>query len=389
MIHESDNHNEFLRRARQHISIVGGGAMSCPETRTSMFCDVEAARDWLNYDLRVTLQVADEELQHFERCFVNQHNQIVWTCDYNDMFRHLRLIFNDEKITSACFPQLTDVNELNDEDKCPLYHELGLPFFLSDEKIELGERGQAQFFHPDRLLTKFGYMLFCSMSNHAFSMLNNSKTNIFIVTIDQLLSNIYLAEVFSTFYNQSLQQRQGMQVIFHGNDNCRNILFVVNNQRTEVLKHIGLRSIFNCLQCYRCNAVCPVEQVAGKKSYNNIFTGPQACVLLPYMETEEGEKYTPEACVMCGRCEEVCPLHLSLRDMIVEARKDLLQRNITDRGQRQLIKRAGNMLQSRSNMNGCNLWKKIQFYSYVNPELKEEYSMPSFADKTFDKLQKK
>lgn len=388
MTYISAHHDAFLEKARCNISTLGSGTTSCPEMGTEVFANTDGARHYLNYELQETLQEADRELRRFAQGFVCQHNKVYWACDFNEMFCQMRTALNDEKIASACFPQFTDVNELNDEDKCPLYHELGLHFFLSDEKIELGETGQAQFFHPDRLLTDSGSMLFCSMSNHAFSLLNNGKTNIFIVTIDQLLRDTYFTEVYSTFCNLSSQQHQGMQVIYHGNGSCRNILFVVNNQRTEVLKHTGLRSIFNCLQCYRCNAVCPVEQVAGKKAYNNIFTGPQASVLLPYMETEEGEKYVPEACVMCGRCEEACPLHLPLRDMIVEARKDLLQRGITDKGQRQRIRRIYNILQNRDNMYRSRLWKKMRLHSFVNQTMEQEYAMPDFADKTFDKLQR-
>lgn len=386
---DSKEYDNFCECAEHHIASGVNSEFACGKEDTSCFVDLAAARRRLNYALQSALETGEEALPHFARAFASDFNHILWVEDYEDMFAQMRMVFKQWDVRSVCFPQLKDANELNDKQKCPLYHELGLLYFLQDEKIEIEERGKVQIFHPDRLLTDKGMLLFNGLTNHAVSMLNNSNINLCIVTVNQLLNSTSTAELYGEFHRAYVQLDKGMQVLYRGTGKCTNYLIVIDNRRSVILGHKPCRAILACLQCGRCGSVCPVEQTAGKEAYDNIFTGPLASIMLPYLEDEEKEKHVVDACLMCGRCEEACPLQLPLRDMILYNRQDFLARDITEKAQHKLIDRMGDFLQSRTAMNKGVLSKKLTFGRSVSGDAKQFFDVPPFAPESFNKQETK
>lgn len=382
---ESKEHAAFIESACQHIASGVTGDFECPKEHTDYFANLPVARRRLNFALQQSLETAEDALRRFTRLFSNNFNHVLWAADFDDMFLQLRNIFKQWDVHTVCFPQLKDANELNDEDKCSLYHELGLPYFLQDERVEVAEEGKLQFFHPDRLLTDNGILLFNELNNKAVSLLNNGNINFFIVTIDQLLNATMLAELYNEFCRAFDKSKEGMQVMYRGTGQCSNYLLVVDNRRSEVLRRHKIRYALTCLQCQRCHSVCPVEQTAGKEAYNNVFSGPLGSIMLPYLENEEAEKHLTDACLLCGRCEEVCPLQLPLRDMVIANRKDFFSRDITDKRQSQLINKVARYLQNRSAMNKNAFLKHIVFSHFVNSDLKKDFELPDFSSESFNK----
>lgn len=382
---EEKGYKAFNDSASHHIAAGTASTMECAKDGASVFANVEVARKRLNYTLLSSLELAEDAIRRFARFFAGSYNHILWAEDYENMFAHMHNVFKQWNVKSVCFPQLQDANELNSEERCPLYHELGLPYFLQDEKMSIEEEGKMKIFHPDSMLTDSGMLMFNHMNNHSVSMLNNGNINLFIVTVNQLFASIALAELYGEYSTAYIGPQEGMRVLFRGTGKGTNYLIVVDNRRSTVMAHKPCRAVLSCLQCGRCSSVCPVEQTAGKEAYDNVFAGPLASVMLPYLEDEDKEKHVVDACLMCGRCEEVCPLQLPLCDMIIYNRQDLLDRDVMEKRQCKLLTRMAHFVDNRAAMNGSPLIKKWKFASLVSNEAKQEFQLPPFDAAPFNK----
>ena len=325
---------------------------------TTPFVSVSTAAARLKYVLKQGIENLDEELTRFEKKFSNSHNALYWASDYEDLFGALRSIFKQQKVRSARLPNVN---------ASTIFREVGIKYFLSEERIELKEEGDIQFFNADMLLTDTGSILLMNQSNNLLAKLTNSKTNIFIATIDHICSNTSLAETYC-----QLSQPTGTEqdyILFHGSNNCNNYLFVIDNGRTAIIKEKGGCDVLTCLGCGRCNQVCPVYQTIGDEPYNNVFTGPVANVVLPFLETIETYKHVSYACTLCGACEDVCPLKLPIRDMIIENRHQFFAKELLDKDDEHRMDLLHKMMTNRKKMNASSFFRRQSLNKIVGDSL--------------------
>ncbi len=389
MFSDSKGYKLFEESVAKASSYETGEHLNCPPADTDVFVDFSASRECINYMMQRSLEHADEELRRFERHFSGGRNRMLWAEDFDDMFSQLRLLFKEKGVDSVCFPQLEDSNELNNTERFPLLHELGLPYFLQDEKVSIGETSMLQVFQPDMLLTDPGSLLFNSLSNKALGQLNNGNINLFITTVMQLLAHTEAAELFAEYNHIFKESEDGMRVLYRGTGSCDNYLMVVDNRRSAVLSHSALRPMLSCLQCGCCHSVCPVEQTVGKEAYNNIFTGPPAHVMLPYLENEREECHIPHACLLCGRCEIACPLQLPIREMVMAVRHDLHVRKVTNGKEHKVLEQSAAFLQSRTAMNQAPLFKKWKFGKWVAGAMEKACGPLQFAKASYNEQEAK
>ncbi|MEG1763538.1 MAG: 4Fe-4S dicluster domain-containing protein, partial [Bacteroidales bacterium] len=85
------------------------------------------------------------------------------------------------------------------------------------------------------------------------------------------------------------------------------------------------RSILNCIECYACQAVCPVFKFINSDQ-NNFNKGPVDCIKEPLLQGFEKASHLAYACTLCGKCEEVCPMSISLPELILHNRKEAAEK---------------------------------------------------------------
>ncbi len=385
MFSDSKGYRKFEETFAKVASYEAGDTHYCPPADTDAFVDFTASFESLKDRMQQSLERADEELIRFTKRFSVGRNHVLWAEDFNDMFAQLRHLFKDKGVDSVCFPQLKDSNELNNTERFPLLHELGLPYFLQDEHISIGEEGMLQVFCPDMLLTEQGSLLFNSLTNKELGQLNNGNINLFIATVTQLLAYTDGAELYGEYNRVFKEDKGGMRVMYRGTSSSDNYLMLVDNRRSTVLSHSALRPILTCLQCGRCHSVCPIVQTADKEVYNNIFTGPPAHILLPYLENEHEECHIPHACLLCGKCEIACPLQLPIREMVIAARHDLHARKVTNGKEHKMLEQCAEFLQSRAAMNQAPLFKKWKFGKWVVGTMEKACGSLQFSKESYNK----
>lgn len=373
-----DLRSEFVKKAVE--SIKANKAMPTELSRP-LAPKPKIFSDRLNVALKHSVENLADELCAFERKFVNNNAELLWMNDFNDVFECLKRLKKEVK---------TSEFDLLDSFNNPLFKELGINSFFEDKKANISPKAPLQLMKADMMISETGQILLVDKDFDYIEKLHNSKTNIFITTVDRIVSSLNYAEEYSRYVRMSYASESIPQMrftLFGSSLNCKTYLLVVDNQRSELLKQKVQRQALTCVGCGRCEIVCPIDQLIGKKPYDNVFTGPIARVMLPYLEDDYVYGHVVYACTLCGRCEDVCPVSLPLRDMILATRQDFFEHGKMDAERKQAYLKHRKYVKDRKRLNRSGWLKQKILSRNISRELRERIYQPKFADKTFNQTQ--
>ena len=86
---------------------------------------------------------------------------------------------------------------------------------------------------------------------------------------------------------------------------------LVDNGRSDMLG-TEMQDMLRCIRCSACLNHCPVYLSIGGHAYGSVYNGPMGAVLTPQFSSIAEAGQLPNASTFCGRCEEVCPVHIPL-----------------------------------------------------------------------------
>lgn len=159
------------------------------------------------------------------------------------------------------------------------------------------------------------------------------KKQIIIAGIDQIIASISELDYFTSLFSAHTQGglSSWSQSLFFGPKTAREMdgpeemyVILVDNGRTRLLKEEIQRSVFNCIHCGACTALCPVFKHVN--SSNELY-GPLNCVVNPIRDGFDEAGYMAFACTLCGKCTEVCPAKIDFQEMILYNRKESVERD--------------------------------------------------------------
>lgn len=85
------------------------------------------------------------------------------------------------------------------------------------------------------------------------------------------------------------------------------IYFTIHNKDLKMLKDKHLRKLFYCIDCGKCQTVCPINLVVSDFS-------PIGDILRQY---EENDSINEPLCTSCKACEKVCPVNIKLSEYLL------------------------------------------------------------------------
>ena len=256
-----------------------------------------------------------EALEAVEMGFSAGGGKVCWAVDFDDLFAQLAKLVRQHNVDSYSIMRAG-----NDG----VFEELGVRYFFEDKGIAEKAVGAMRLWVVDMLIADEGYAMMVDNVDGVPTSGGRGGVDVFIATIDKV--GVSLADAA---HYASLKGKGGMALVRGGRGMY---LFLVDNGRTNVFSKPVERGIMACAGCGRCKEVCPVSvMVGGRKGYDNVLWGPTGSVLLPRMEDEDEYAFVSMACTMCGRCEEVCPMQLNIRDMILACRANLVSERVFDK----------------------------------------------------------
>jgi L-lactate dehydrogenase complex protein LldF len=108
---------------------------------------------------------------------------------------------------------------------------------------------------------------------------------------------------------------------------------ILDNGRSNLLgTHYS--EMLACIRCGACLNVCPVYRKSGGAAYGPVYSGPMGAVLLPLLVGLEDSPSLPHASSLCGACSDACPVKIPLHELLLELRKDLVDRGVAPRWER-------------------------------------------------------
>lgn len=321
----------------------------------------------------------DELLVSFDKNFTEGGLDINWSIDYNNLIEDLIKLFNDNKIK--------EVNVFESK----LIKELGIIKNLKEEEFTISPQSKnCVIFEPRYAISQTGSLFLDFESAFEMELVMEAEFKIFILPFNNILKNLEDIEILSQLYsiNKNKTNYVSLTSIYTPKTNKeKNVeLFIVDNGRTSLLESKEHRKALTCIDCDACKKVCPVYALIGDKPYNNVFTGPYANVVLPYLENIDSYKHLSFNCILCGNCTNVCPLNIPLKSLMISNRNMFYEMKYIGLKYRNKIKRLKNYLISRKKLNSKQWKKTLYFNIFIERQNKNNRILPGFSKLSLNQI---
>lgn len=320
----------------------------------------------------------DELLISFEKKFNENGAKINWALDYDSLSEDIIKILNEKKIK--------EVNLFESR----FVEELGLLKILKNEEIQINlQSNNCVIFEPYFAISQTGSLYLVFNSAIEMQQVLSAKNKIFVLPVNNVLRDIKDVELLSKLYsiNKNNEEYLPLTAFYSvkGNEENNVELFIIDNGRSNLLELKEHRKALTCINCDACKKVCPIYSLIGDMPYNNVFTGPIANVVLPFLETIDGYKHLSFNCILCGNCAKVCPMNIPITDLIIANRNMFYENKNIEFADRYRIKVLKKNLVSRRKLNRAAWRKEILMRLYVQRKITDKRPIPKFAKISFSK----
>lgn len=164
-------------------------------------------------------------------------------------------------------------------------------------------------------------------------------------------------------------------------------VIILDNGRSEILRHREQRSALWCIRCGACLNACPVYKNIGGYTYNATYTGPIGSVITPHLRGMQDYKHLSFASTLCGKCTEVCPVKINLHELLQLNRKESVARGYISKDEKFIQLGVNRFLSSRKMMNfGKISFKNMLLNTFVKKMWGPRRVLPKLAPKNFNQL---
>lgn len=192
-------------------------------------------------------------------------------------------------------------------------------------------------------------------------------------------SNNKVSSLYS-FINKPLTQGDKVQKLY---------LILLNNNRHNILSKDKQRNILSCVQCGACLNVCPIYNTVGGHTYEEYNPGPVGSISLPLTKDLEETAHFCSLCTLCGRCSEICPVNIPLKDLFLENRKDLVKVDKSLIGEKSFLNSLMKKMTNRKNLDKHgSSFKDMELSFHIKKKWGTKRELPKFAKESFSQYWK-
>ncbi|MCO4293604.1 LutB/LldF family L-lactate oxidation iron-sulfur protein [Solitalea sp. MAHUQ-68] len=410
----------------------------------SRFFDLENSRKKANIIKWRTIENLEKYLVEFEANFTRKGGKVIWANNADEANKEILEIFkkHDAKTMVKSKSMTTEEIELNEflehHGIEALETDLGeyivqllgqKPYHIVTPAMHLSKEDIAKLFHekfgtpiestPEQLTQKARELLrnkyvtadigisggnfliadtgsVCLTENEGNARLSTTfpKVHIAIVGIEKIIPSIYDLDLFwpllathgtgqnLTVYNSVIsgpkqpEEMDGPEEMY---------VVLLDNGRTNLLAQKEQRQGLYCIRCGACLNGCPVYKNIGGHSYETTYSGPIGSIITPHMSGMEEFKHLSYASSLCGKCSEVCPVHIDIHKMLLLNRRDAVNENLAPKSEMWTwyFWKKGMMKRSFMNMLGGK-WKSFFLKKFASKTWGKRRELPALAPKSFN-----
>lgn len=321
----------------------------------------------------------DELLVLFDKKFSESGVDINWAVEYDTLIEDIIKLLREKKIK--------EVNLFESK----FVEELGLLKNLKYEEINISSQSKkCIIFEPNYAISQTGSLYLVFDSALEMELVIEAEFKIFVLPINNIVKNIEDVELLSQLYSINKDEKDYLSIttIYTPQINKENNveLFIIDNGRSNLLDSKEHRKALTCIDCDACKKVCPIYALIGDEPYNNVFSGPIANVILPFLETVDGCKHLSFNCILCGNCVKVCPINIPITDLIIANRNMFFENRNMDFSDRYKVKALKKHLINRKKLNRKAWQKELLFKLYIKRKFTISRPIPQFAKTTFSQM---
>jgi len=410
------------------------------------FSDLELARRRAANRKHKTLNNLDRYLIEFERNFEKHGGKVIWASSEKDAQKEILAIIKkaDAHLIVKQKTMLSEELEINEllqkhkrevletdlgeyivqlagekpyhiltpamhkskEDVAELFHEkFGTPLHSAPEDIArfVREQLRIKFIRADVGITGGNFLVadagaLVLTENEGNGLLSYAfpKIHIAVVGIEKIIPSLEDLDLFLpllatygtgqniTAYNnlifgpRSNNEPDGPQQMY---------IILIDNRRTEVLKHKEQRQALACIRCGACLNACPIYRSIGGYTYGAVYSGPIGSVISPHYLGLKDYNHLSYACSLCGKCTEVCSMHIPLHELLLYNRNETVIKGFPKPIWKLMMKGWRTIMLRRWMLDktGAGLKNRV-FRIFFKKWWGPRRDLPKFADKNFKQL---
>ncbi|MCX6244581.1 MAG: lactate utilization protein B [Bacteroidetes bacterium] len=164
-------------------------------------------------------------------------------------------------------------------------------------------------------------------------------------------------------------------------------VILIDNRRTEVLKHKEQRQALACIRCGACLNACPIYRSVGGYTYGAVYSGPIGSVISPHYMGLKEYNHLSYASSLCGKCTEVCSVHIPLHELLLYNRNETVKKGYPKSGWKFIMKSWKKVMLKRWMIDKTGSRLKNRFFKmFFRKMWGPRRELPRFADKNFKQL---
>lgn len=366
--------------------------------------DAEDARDmiWELVNKRDIHGVARSNSSALDEIEINKYLELKRVPLYETSVARFILKAVDQKSYHPVFPTLNFSKEeinviLNDHYKLKLGSTAKqMVNFIRHQVNEELANVQVSLTGASFLLADIGGVVLSENEGNIVKSCASAKTHIIVAGIDKVISSMEDLSILLplTSAHATGKEMTAVNTIVtgpskNGDGMEQTIVILLDNGRTDLLENEIIRQSLSCIQCGACVSVCPIYKNIGGHTYGTPYIGPIGTVMAPLMYGMKDFQHFSSLCSLCGRCSEVCPVKIPIEDLVIENRRLVAEKRISDAKFEALVKSMISHCKSRKKMDFPQWLKKIEYKQLVSKSAFTKRSMPELASKSFNQMTKK
>jgi L-lactate dehydrogenase complex protein LldF len=110
---------------------------------------------------------------------------------------------------------------------------------------------------------------------------------------------------------------------------------------------------------------------------------------MPILKGMEDTSHFCSLCTLCGRCSEICPVNIPLKDLFIENRKDLLKEDKSLVGEKNFFNNLMKKMSNRKNLDKQgSTFKDMGLNFFIKKKWGNKRELPKFAKESFSQYWK-